>query len=334
MVRAALSLAGAFLGVGILGGSAAASQPVAAFDPTQDEFPEGIALDRLGRLYVSLAPLGEIRRLSQEGEWTTLHRFAPGTSGPAVLGLATDREDTLYVAVPSTAPEAHGVWALAKDAAPYRFPGSEYIVFPNGIALGPHGTLYVTDSVSGAIWRVVPGEPASPWLEDETLSGTGAVNVLTGENPPTPLGANGIAYLPGRLLVANTDRKQVVEVPIEHSGRPGAPRMLHVFGGELDFLDGIAVDVAGNAYVLVAGSSQLVRLDHRSGAASVLATHEDDGLSVPTSLAFGTRELSKRTLYLTNFSLPPLVALALGPSAPPTPGVVAVEVSLPGPPLP
>lgn len=76
--------------------------------------------------------------------------------------------------------------------------------------------------------------------------------------------------------------------------------------------------------------NQLVQID-RTGTATVLATHAEDGLNVPASLAFGVRGQAKRTLYVTNFSLPPLVELV--GSGPPTPGVIAVEVPLPGAPL-
>lgn len=314
----------------VLGGSAAASQIIAGFDPTKGEFPEGLAVDRQGRLYVSMAALGEIRRLSHDGTWTTIHRFALGDGGFAVLGLATDHHDALYVAVPSTDPAAHGVWVLPAHGEPRRLDGSDGIAFPNGIAIDRLGTLYVTDSVLGIVWRIRPGHAAERWLEDESLAGTGALNRLLGED--TPLGANGIAYLPGRLLVANTDRKQLVEIPIGHTGEPGTPKILHTFAGERDFLDGVAADAAGNAY-LVVGGNRLVRLDRRTGLATVVADH-DDGLTVPVSLAFGTRGASRRTLYLTNLSLPPLVALAFGPDEPVAPGVVAVDVPLPGPPLP
>ena len=317
---------------GILGGSAAAAEIVASFDPAAGEFPEGIAVGPHGALFVGLAPLGEVRRLGVDGASTTVHRFPPGTSGFGVLGLAADRYGSVYVAVPSTDPAAHGVWELPVRGRARRLPGSDRIVFPNGIAIAPRGTLYITDSVLGAIWRIPRDGSATLWLQDETIAGTGELNALLGENPPTPLGANGIAYRNGRLLVANTDRKQVVAIPVEHDAAAGPPEVLHRFAGPLDFLDGIAVDIVGNAYLVVAGT-QLVRLDHLTCEARVVAGAVD-GLRVPTSLAFGTRATAKRTLYLTNFSPPPLVALAFGAGALPEPGIVAIHVPLPGPPLP
>jgi sugar lactone lactonase YvrE len=318
-------LIGLVTALGMLRGPVAGSDLVMSFDPAAGEFPEGIAVDHDGVMYVSLAVTGEIRRFGPDGGASTFHAFDPGTAGLGILGLAADKRGTIYAAVPSNAPDAHGVWAISSDGVAARLPGSESIIFPNGITRDRRGTLYVTDSIGAAIWRIPAGGTAERWLQHPSLAGTGTLN-----GPSAPIGANGIAYDRSRLLVANTELKQVVEVPIEPTGDPGTPRVLHTFSGELAFLDGLAVDVAGNAYVLVAGLNQLVQLD-RAGAATVLATNAEDDLNVPTSLAFGTRGQAMRTLYLTNFSLPPLVDLA--GSGPPTPGVVAIEVPLPGPPL-
>lgn len=309
----------------MLGMPVAGSDVVVSLDPEAGEFPEGIAFDRHGAMYVSLAVTGEIRRYGEDGDVSTFHQFNPGTAGLGVLGLAADQRGTIYAAVPSNVAEAHGVWAISADGAAHRLPGSEGMIFPNGIARDQHGTLYVTDSIGAAIWRIPAGGAAEIWLQDASLAGTGALN-----GPGAPIGANGIAYDRSRLLVANTELKQVVEVPIQPSGAAGTPRVVHSFSGDLALLDGIGVDVAGNAYVLVSGLNQLVRLD-RAGRATVIATHDEDGLNIPASLAFGTRGQTKRTLYVTNFSLPPLVELV--GSGPPTPGVLAIEVPLPGPPL-
>ena len=324
-MRAVIVLIGVAMAFSTLRGPVAGSDVVQSFNPAAGEFPEGIALDHEGAMYVSLALTGEIRRFGPDGSASTFHAFDPGTAGLGVLGLAADRRGTIYAAVPSSAPEAHGVWAISPDGVAERLPGSEAIVFPNGIARDERGTLYVSDSIGAAIWRIPAGGAAERWLEHGSLAGTGALN-----GPGAPIGANGVVYDRSRLLIANTELKHVVEVPIERAGTPGIPRVVHTFAGDLAFLDGISVDVAGNAYVLVAGMNQLVQLD-RAGTATVLATHAEDGVNVPASLAFGTRGQAKRTLYLTNFSLPPLVALV--GSGPPTPGVLAVDVPLPGVPL-
>ena len=324
-MRAVIILIGMATALSMVRGPVAGSDVVLSFNPAAGEFPEGIALDANGAMYVSFAPTGEIRRFGPDGSASTFFAFNPGTAGLGVLGLAADRRGTIYAAVPSNAPEAHGVWAISSDGVAERLPGTEAIIFPNGIARDERGTLYVSDSIGAAIWRIPAGGIAERWLEHASLAGTGALN-----GPSAPIGANGIAYDRSWLLVANTELKQVVEIPIEPSGEPGPPRVVHTFSGDLAFLDGLAVDVAGNAYALVTGMNQLVQLD-RAGTATVIATHVEDGLNIPASLAFGVRGETKRTLYVTNFSLPPLVALV--GSGPPTPGVLAVDVPLPGVPL-
>jgi sugar lactone lactonase YvrE len=311
------ALAAAATLLSTVGGSAAAAGTIVAFDPSRGEFPEGIAVGADRALYVSLAPLGEVRRFHADAS-EAFFSVQAGPSGLAVLGLAADRKGILYAAV-ADSPTAHGVWRIEPGGDAARLPGSAQIAFPNAIALDHKGTLYVTDSVLGAVWRIAPGGSAELWLADESLAGTGELN-----DEAFPLGANGIAYAQRRLFVANTEKKHVVEIPIDEADEPGVPRIFHSFGAA-DYLDGVAVDVVGNLYVCVAARNEVVRID-RSGELTTVATAQD-GMSVPASLAFGTRGAEKRVLYVTSFSLPNFVPV-------PIPSVVALDVPLPGPPLP
>jgi sugar lactone lactonase YvrE len=289
---------------------------VVAFDPNRGEFPEGIALDHHGAMYVGLAPLGEIRRRTPDGSWSSFASIDPGTSGLALLGLTTDARGTVYAAAPTDAPEWHGVVAISPQGSPRRLAGTEQIAFPNALAFDRRGNLYVTDSIGGAIWRLSRNGDVELWIDHEALAGTAVLN-------PFPLGANGIAYSRGRLYVANTEKMQVVEIPILPSGAAGTPSIIRKFPGPGDFLDGVGVDVVGNLYVLVAGTSELMRID-RTGHSTTVAG-PDDGLSLPVSMVFGPRGHGRQTLYITNFSLPDFVPT-------PKPGVVAVNVPFPGPP--
>jgi sugar lactone lactonase YvrE len=293
---------------------AQASEVVVAFDPGRGEFPEGIAFDKPGAMYVSLAPLGEIRRRSPDGSWSTFANIPPGTGGLAVLGLATSARGTVYAAAPTGAQDWHGVLAIPRHGSPRRMAGTERIAFPNALAFDHRGNLYVTDSIGGSVWRVSRDGEVAPWIEHEVLAGTGLLN-------PFPLGANGIAYSGGRLYVANTEKKQVVEIPILPSGGAGNPSVVRTFTGASDFLDGIAADVHGNLYVLVAGTSELVRIDPRGRATTVAGP--GDGLSMPASLTFGAHGLDRRSLYVTNFSLPDFIPM-------PAPGVVAIDAQIGG----
>ena len=88
-VRAILASALA-LAVVMSGGLARAAVPietVVAFDPSAGEFPEGLAIDKRGDIYVSLVwPVDEIRAFSPDGTQSTLAHFAVPGFGP--LGIA------------------------------------------------------------------------------------------------------------------------------------------------------------------------------------------------------------------------------------------------------
>ena len=52
------------------------------FDPKLGEVPEGIAIDARGNLYVSLTPLGQLRRIAPSGEQKVILELGmPGLTG-------------------------------------------------------------------------------------------------------------------------------------------------------------------------------------------------------------------------------------------------------------
>jgi sugar lactone lactonase YvrE len=151
------------------------------------------------------------------------------------------------------------------------------------------------------------------------LAGTGEIPVY-----PIPLGANGIAYRHGNIYVANTEQHHVVRIPVLKGGDAGEPEII-AEGDELEYLDGIALDVHGNIYALVIDKSELARIDPDEGTITTLATAAD-GLDFPASAAFGTGKGERQSLFVTNY--------AIGPPGGPGPGVVKVDVGIPGLPLP
>lgn len=302
---------------------------VKSFDSSNDELPEGIAIDKSGNIYVTLGPpffvgggFGAVREISPDDTETTLVEYP---NGPAPAGLAVDAPGNVYFALPNPGQPDVGVYRLNADGGAERLLGTENMLVPNGLAIDKHGNLYASDSIMGAIWRF-PRDgavAAESWLAHDLLAGCDG----------DPVGANGIAFWKKDLYVANTAKGLLVHVPILEDGTPGNPAI--VAGNpdcsqndDLYGMDGIALDVHGNVYALLVLQHKLVRIDPIDGTTTLLLS-EEDGLWNPASLAFGTGKGDRKSLFIANYAvLPPEPANSLGPA------VLKFDVGVPGLPIP
>lgn len=315
-----VALVVAFAVPGALASASGHVRTVVTFDPAAGEFPEGIAVDKTGDIYVSMILLDEIRRIDPSGTQHVVARFSPGT---APGGLAIDASGALYVAASAldlqtgqTDPELRGVYRVGRDGIPTRLPGSGDIPFPNDVTLDKRGNVYATDTSGGAVWRIPRGGSAELWAQDPLLEGDGSFGF------GFPIGANGIAVRHNRVVVANTEGGLLVTIPIEPGGGAGDPTLL-ARAAALVGADGIAFDVLGSVYVASAAQNTVVRVAP-DGSIETLAT-ADDGLNQPSTLAFGAGRLDRRALFVANFSL-------FSPE--PTPGVLTLPAGSPGQPVP
>jgi sugar lactone lactonase YvrE len=299
-----------------------------SFQAENLEYPEGIAIDKEGNIYVSLGPpfwfgtgLGEVWMFSPDGTGTRVVEF-PGGPGPA--GLAVDAPGNLYIAYP-TSDSRNGVYRLDKSGNLEKMEGSDGIWLANGLAFEKQGDLYVSDSAMGAVWRIPTDGSGSAeiWFADPWLAGCFGIP-----------GANGIAYRQGSFYVANTAAGSIIEIPVLSDGSPGTAQVVAgdadcvLPGDELFGLDGIALDVHGDIYAALVIQNQLVKIDLDDGSITTLLT-EADGLYNPASLAFGTGKGERQRLFFTNFAvLPPEPAASLGPA------ILSLDVDVPGQPLP
>jgi sugar lactone lactonase YvrE len=302
---------------------------VVSFNPSWGEFPEGVAVDKTGNIFVGLGPpgggFGQIRKITPGGDQSTIAQLP---SAPA--GLAVDAPGNLFYGRFTPDPGTRGVYRLNVDGSSERLPGSGNIVLPNGLAFDKVGNLYVTDSIPGIIWRIPPGGAAELWFYDPLLEGCG----LGADQGLPPVGANGIVFWHNALYVASTEQGLIVRVPLLPDGSAGAPAII---AGEpdcdaeltdLDSVDGIAMDVYGNIFAMLVIQNKLVRLDRATGQITELASAAD-GLHNPASLAFGTGMGDRQRIFFTNFALiPPPPASSLGPA------VLSYDAGVPGLPLP
>lgn len=302
-----------------------------SFDRQAGQLPEGVAVDRVGNVFVSLAPLGQVVRVEPGSDEAELIGAVPGVDPQTdfgLLGLAIDARGNVYGAAVSKA--AQGVWRFDRHSGRVeRLPGTEKIGFPNSLAFDKRGNLYVTSSFEGrspsgerlgGVWRIRYDAPAEPWLVDEVLGGVGEVL------PPNGIGANGIAYRHGSLFVSNSEKASIVAIPIAPDGTAGEPRVV-VQDPALYSPDGITFDPCGRIYVAVINQSAIKRVD-RDGSIHLIAD-ADDGLDWPSTLAFGTTGRDHRSLYAVNFAIGESFGAPRGAG----PALLRIAVEAPGKPL-
>ncbi len=268
------------------------------FDAKAAELPEGLAI-RDQRAYVGFAPSGAIAAVDlKTGGVTRFAKLPSPVPGKGFMtGLAFSGSG-LYAALVSFVPEvAAGIYRVpASGGAATLFGHHPHMLFPNGIAPAARGTLYVTDSAAGAIFRVAADGTTEEWLHDDLLrGGKDACGPGKGVGLPFDIGANGIVIKDGALYVTNTDKATLIRVPIGADGGAGAPRVLA--GPDCDRLsgaDGLTVAPDGAFIVAANHLGALVRID---AAGTIETLYHGAPLDFPASVAF-----VGGTLFASNFS--------------------------------
>ena len=308
-------------------GSVGEPEVLATFNPAFGETPESVALDADNNAYVSLALTGEIRKVTPEGDQSTLAFIPLGPPElcqgpfPGIMGaLAIDVFGHLYVGAAACDPANKGIWRIEPDGDTTLIASLPPESLPNGIAVRA-GRVYVADSGSTKIWRAPTfgqGEPAEVWT-DEPL--------LADPNPFDPIpGANGLQFYLGSVYVANAGAGTIVEIPFEPGGlfggdleaQPGSVKYGpadtnpdKVTPPEFPGCDDFAFDLLGRIYCATDPFQTLLRIN-LDGSVDTILTAED-GLDGPTAAAFG-RQASKKTLYITNAQFPFFPPTGNGPS--------------------
>jgi sugar lactone lactonase YvrE len=271
-------------------------ETVVLFDAAAGETPESIVFDRQDNAYISLAALGEIRKVTPEREVSSLALLpigAPCGDIPVmVLGLAIDRQDRLYAAVSACDPANQGIWRVSTQTGAMKLIGNlPPFVISNGIDIH-RGWIYIADTLGGKVWRLPKaGGDAEIWSEDPLLA-----------RPADALfpGPNGLKVFRNKVFVANSATGNIVLIPIQ-KGSAG-PARIRATLPDGQGCDEFAFDLKGSIYCTTDPFNTIVRLD-RDGSSEILATAADllDG---PTSAAFGRRAKNRHWLYITNAAFP------------------------------
>lgn len=296
------------------------------------ELTEGITVDKVGNIFVSNSPDGELWKIAPGAAEPEVFGTVEGVNAAAgdlgLIGLAVDAPGNVYATMVSFSnQDINGVWKFDRiTGEATRAPGSEAIVLGNAIAFDKLGNMYVTDSAAGAVYRIPKGGgPAELWVIDDTLAGTGDLGV------GVPIGANGIAYRHGALYVSNTEKGSIVKIPVLRGGSPGAPSVL-VQAGEIFGIDGFALDVHGDIYAAIIAQSAVRKISIGSNISFETLGEGGPGSPVldTSSVAFGTGKGKRSTLYAVNFGV--FSQAAFDPD--PRPAILEFDVGVPGMPLP
>ena len=298
--------------------------------------PEGIALDRKGNIFVSdrrgdTRLENKIIKIPPRGESSILADLGPSLSGcsgaSGILGLTTDPIGNVYAAFGSCGNNG-GVWKIYRNGHIEHLSGSEDIETPNALTFDQRGNLYVTDSSyfvesgPGLVWRYGKSRNFEVWKSSKLLA--------PAESDPYPFpapGANGIAfYPPNHVYVVNNEKSLILHIPVLPDGNAGEVTV--VAGawvspppeptgppGLLYAPDGLSVDVEGNLYAACPSAglapfplSPVIKIYPATGnVEAIVAPYTDVDPSplfdFPTSLAFGTGPLDKKSLFVVNPTL-------------------------------
>jgi sugar lactone lactonase YvrE len=308
-------------------GTADATGTAARFD-----YPEGIALDAAGNIYVGDTGNDTIRKITPAGVVTTLAGMA-GTSGSTdgtgagalfngPRGLAADSAGNIYVAdagnnvirkitpagVVTTLAGTAGVSAGYADGAG----ASARFNSPSGVAVDPEGNLYVTDTNNSTIRKITPSGLVSTLAGDPnsggTADGTGSAAQF---NYPfgIALDGSGNAYVGdgGNNTIRKVTPSGVVTT------LAGSPDTIYYYGQDgtgaaarFDGPRGIAVDAAGDVYIADA-FDDTIRKGVASGAPSIGTPPLNQSVSVGNTVTLSVAASSATTLsYQWSFNGAPI----------------------------
>lgn len=297
--RLLLSLFVAFVFTGIAELAAANSDGVERFATLPKPgpgFPEGIAADQAGRIYVSTFDFSTdnvIHVFRRNGHLQTTISLP----GAVPLGLEFDKAGNLYVA-------NFGGGTVLKFTPPFNsgsLPAQTFAVCGgagagcglNAIAFDAAGDLYVSDSFGGNVFKLdLPSGVVSTFVANDLLK--------PGSHGFPPFGANGLAFDAAgkKLYIANTADDRILRYDL-------AAKTLSVFAESINGADGIAFDRHGRLWVAANQGDEVVALNSKGRVVERLGSFQGvgkdgaaKGLLFPASIV-----ISRGSIYVTNLAL-------------------------------
>jgi DNA-binding beta-propeller fold protein YncE len=272
-------------------------------------FPEGIAADARGRIFVATFedpsvpsnPNNVIYVFDRNGH---LDATISLQRGVRPIGMEFNRGD-LYVADIANGTVIKFIPPFNSGSLPAQtFPVCAAFAGPcglNAITFDARDDLYVSDSFGGRVFKLdLPAGTPSEFVTDELLKPAPAPHGFP------PFGANGLAFdrAGANLYVANTADDRILKVDV-------ATKAVTQFAQSINGADGIAFDDKGRLWVAANQADELVALNNigrvverRGSFQGVGKDGAAKGLLFPASIV-----ISRGSIFVTNLALPltPLV---------------------------
>lgn len=189
-------------------------------------------------------------------------------------------------------------------------------IFLNGLTPLSRASYLIADSYRGAIWQLNAAEKAVKiWLEHPSLA-------RSSEDKEFPA-VNGLKIYGNALYASNTEKMQLVRIPIQPDGQPGEPE---IFVQPVN-LDDFAFDQNGNLYGTTHIYNSVVKIAPDRRVTTI--AQAEQGMTGSTALSFGTGADDRTSIYIvTNggMSFPP--PMGLEPAR-----VVRLDIGIVGQPL-
>jgi len=126
------------------------------FDRTRGQLPESIAINKTGDIFVTLAPIHTVMKVSLNGTASTFAVLPPGTT----QGVTTDPQGNLYVLLNTALGQLSNVgqlWRISRDGNTQTLLAAVNARDLNGLAFDDRGNIYISDSFGSNIYRFDSG---------------------------------------------------------------------------------------------------------------------------------------------------------------------------------
>jgi len=266
-------------------------------------FPEGIAADHRGRIFVATFDFTNPNVIYVFDYNGRLDETISLPTGVVPLGMDFDRHGNLYVA-------NFGGGSILKFRPPFNsgsVPTHTFAVCGgagagcglNAITFDGAGDLYVSDSFGGNVFKIdLPAGTVSTFID--------GVNPLYDDLKPgnhgfPPFGANGLAFdkAGANLYIANTADDRILKYNLTSGS-------LTRFSESHNGADGIAFDHKGRLWVACNQADEIVALNSKGRVIERVGSFQGigkdgaaKGLLFPASIV-----ISRGHMYVTNLALP------------------------------